>query len=132
MAVYRIDTKLNKLQCEKIAQSLSPIEVERLERYDLKAYDIEIDGKVSSFIITDRYVITRIILFLRQKNIEFEYDNVSDDVLIGNISFEGTPFENDVNEFIQNNITVDHILDKINKFGIESLNQYDKLILENN
>lgn len=130
MAVYRIDTNLTKEQCEKIAQSLSPIEVERLERYDLKAYDIEIDGKVSSFIITDRYVITRIILFLRQKNIDFEYQDVSDSVLTGDIVFNHTIFEDDVNEFIKNNITVDHILDKINKFGIESLTENDKICLE--
>lgn len=127
---YKIKTNLTKEQSEKIVDSLSPIEVERLESYKLKAYDEEIDGKINSYIISDRYVFTRIILFLRQKDIDFEHEEISDDVLTGDISFKGTSFEDEVNEFIITNITVDHILDKINKFGIESLTDNDKIILE--
>ena len=127
---YRIKTNLTKEQSEKIVDSLTSIEVERLESYKLKAYDEEIDGKINSYIISDRYVFTRIILFLRQKDIDFEHEDISDDVLTGDISFKGTSFEDEVNEFIITNITVDHILDKINKFGIESLTDNDKIILE--
>ena len=115
---YKIKTNLTKEQSEKIVDSLTSIEVERLESYKLKAYDEEIDGKINSYIISDRYVFTRIILFLRQKDIDFEHEDISDDVLTGDISFKGTSFEDEVNEFIITNITVDHILDKINKFGI--------------
>jgi hypothetical protein len=127
---YKIKTNLTKEQSEKIVDSLTSIEVERLESYKLKAYDEEIDGKINSYIISDRYVFTRIILFLRQKDIDFEHEDISDDVLTGDISFKGTSFEDEVNEFIITNITVDHILDKINKFGIESLTDNDKIILE--
>ena len=127
---YKIKTNLTKEQSEKIVDSLTSIEVERLESYKLKSYDEEIDGKINSYIISDRYVFTRIILFLRQKDIDFEHEDISDDVLTGDISFKGTSFEDEVNEFIITNITVDHILDKINKFGIESLTDNDKIILE--
>ena len=127
---YKIKTNLTKEQSEKIVDSLTSIEVERLESYKLKAYDEEIDGKINSYIISDRYVFTRISLFLRQKDIDFEHEDISDDVLTGDISFKGTSFEDEVNEFIITNITVDHILDKINKFGIESLTDNDKIILE--
>jgi hypothetical protein len=127
---YRIKTNLTKEQSEKIVDSLTPIEVERLESYKLKAYDEEIEGQINSYIISDRYVFTRIILFLRQKSIDFEYEDISESVLTGDISFKDTNFENEVNEFIINNITVDHILDKINKFGIQSLTESDKIILE--
>jgi len=127
---YRIKTNLTKEQSEKIVDSLTPIEVERLESYKLKAYDEEIEGQINSYIISDRYVFTRILLFLRQKSIDFEYEDISESVLTGDISFKDTNFENEVNEFIINNITVDHILDKINKFGIQSLTECDKIILE--
>lgn len=127
---YRIKTNLTKEQSEKIVDSLTPIEVERLESYKLKAYDEEIEGQINSYIISDRYVFTRILLFLRQKSIDFEYEDISESVLTGDISFKDTNFENEVNEFIINNITVDHILDKINKFGIQSLTESDKIILE--
>jgi hypothetical protein len=127
---YRIKTSLTKEQSEKIVDSLTPIEIERLESYKLKAYDEETNGKINSYIISDRYVFTRILLFLRQKDIDFEYEDISDSVLTGDIVFKDTIFEDDVNEFIKNNITVDHILDKINKFGIDSLSENDKIVLE--
>ena len=130
MFVYRIDTELTKEQSDKIVNSLSILEIERLESYNLKAFDIEVNGRVSSYIITDRYVLSRIIIFLRQKNIEFKYEDISEDVLIGYISFKETSFEDEVEEFIINNITLDNILDKINKFGIESLTDTDKKCLE--
>ena len=130
MFVYRIDTKLTKEQSEKIVDSLSSLETKRLESFNLKAFDTEVNGRVSSYIITDRYVLSRIIIFLRQKNIEFKYEDISEDVLIGYISFKETSFEDEVEEFIINNITLDNILDKINKFGIESLTDTDKKCLE--
>ena len=101
---YRIKTNLTKEQSEKIVDSLTPIEVERLESYKLKAYDEEIEGQINSYIISDRYVFTRILLFLRQKSIDFEYEDISESVLTGDISFRDTNFENEVNEFIINNI----------------------------
>ena len=82
---YRIKTNLTKEQSEKIVDSLTPIEVERLESYKLKAYDEEIEGQINSYIISDRYVFTRILLFLRQKSIDFEYEdsyNLYSDTLI--------------------------------------------------
>jgi hypothetical protein len=127
---YRIDTNLTKEQSEKIVDSLTPIEVERLDSYKLKAYDMEVNGKLSSFIITSRSIFTRLILFLRQKEIEFQYEEITDDVLNGDIHFKGTLFESDVEDFIKENLTVDHVLDKINKFGIESLTEFDRNILE--
>jgi hypothetical protein len=127
---YRIDTNLTKEQSEKIVDSLTPIEVERLDSYKLKAYDMEVNGKLSSFIITSRSIFTRLVLFLRQKEIEFQYEEITDDVLNGDIHFKGTLFESDVEDFIKENLTVDHVLDKINKFGIESLTEFDRNILE--
>ena len=130
MMFYRIDTNLTKEQSEKIVDSLTPIEVERLDSYKLKAYDMEVNGKLSSFIITSRSIFTRLVLFLRQKEIEFQYEEITDDVLNGDIHFKGTLFESDVEDFIKENLTVDHVLDKINKFGIESLTEFDRNILE--
>lgn len=130
MVVYRIDTSLTKEQCENIIDSLTPVELERLNSYNLIAYDEEINGKISSFLITDRYVFTRVLIFLRQIGIEFKYTDISNDILIGKISFKGTSFDDEIQNFIKNNITVDIILDKINAFGIESLTELDKICLE--
>ncbi len=132
MFVYKIDTKLTKKEAEDLYKSLTFQEVEDLESYDMKAFDIEINGKMSSYVITSRYVLTRIILFFRQRSIEFSYEDITDDVFFNQIKFEDDDFNKNIDEFIKENITVDHILDKINQFGIESLTDTDKMKLENN
>lgn len=126
MFVYRVKTKLSKEESEDIYDNLSPLEIETLEGYNLIAYDVEENGSISSYMITSRYILTRILLFLRQKDIEFEFEDITEDVLIGKISFKGTFFNEDIIEYIENNITTDQILDKINYSGIESLTDKDK------
>ncbi len=128
---YKINTNLTKLESEEILDSLSPDEVETLHSFNLKAHDEEVDGKMVSYIICDRSVFSKIVLFLRQKCVQFDFEDISDDVLTNNISFVGTDFEEEVSEFITENITVDHILDKINKFGINNLSEKDKQFLDN-
>ena len=126
MFVYRIDTKLTKEQSDKIVDSLSVLEVERLESYNLKAFDIEVNGRVSSYIITDRYVLTRIIIFLRSRNINFSYENITNKVFFNEVNFEDVYFTKEIEDFIKQNIKLDDILDKINYLGVDSLTEIDK------
>lgn len=131
MFVYKINTKLTKNEAEELYKNLTIQEIEDLESYDMKAYDVEINGKMSSYVITSRYVLTRIILFFRQRNIEFSYDDITDDVFLDQIKFEDEDFSKNIVDFVKENITVDHILDKINQFGIDSLTDIDRKKLEN-
>ncbi len=131
MFVYKINTKLTKNEAGELYKNLTIQEIEDLESYDMKAYDVEINGKMSSYVITSRYVLTRIILFFRQRNIEFSYDDITDDVFLDQIKFEDEDFSKNIVDFVKENITVDHILDKINQFGIDSLTDIDRKKLEN-
>ena len=126
MFVYRIDTKLTKDQSDKIVDSLSVLEIERLEGYNLKAFDIEVNGRVSSYIITDRYVLTRIIIFLRSRRINFSYENITNKVFFNEVNFEDDNFTKEIEDFIKQNITLDDILDKISYLGVDSLTEIDK------
>lgn len=126
MFVYRVKTKLSKEESEDIYDNLSPLEIETLEGYNLIAYDTKEKDGVVSYMITSRYIFTRILLFLRQKNIDFDFEDITEDVLIGKISFKNTDFEKDIIDYIDSNITTDQILDKINYSGIESLTDKDK------
>ena len=126
MFVYRIDTELTKEQSDKIVNSLSILEIERLESYNLKAFDTEVNGRVSSYIITDRYVLTRIIIFLRNRNINFSYENITNKVLFNEVIFEDDDFIKEIDDFIKQNITLNDILDKINYLGVDSLTEIDK------
>ena len=126
MFVYRIDTKLTKEQSEKIVDSLSILEIERLESYKLKAFDIEVNSRVSSYIITDRYILSRIIIFLRSRKINFSYENITNKVFFNEVNFEDDNFTKEIEDFIKKNITLDDILDKINYLGVDSLTEIDK------
>jgi len=130
MFIYRIDTKLTKEQAEDIYDNLTHQEIKDLESYKLVAYDVENNGMMTSYVVVNRYVLTRIILFLRQKDIDFDYEDISNNVLIGVTKFKDTPIEKEVIKFIEDNITVDNVLDKINQFGIDSLTDTDKKCLE--
>lgn len=132
MFVYRIDTNLTKEEAEDIYNNLTIDEIEDLESFNMKAYDIEINGSMSSFVITTRDVLARIILFLRNNEIDFEYEDISDEILIGQMSFKDEDFQKDIDDFIKENITVDCILDKINQFGIDCLSEVDRKFLKNN
>jgi len=130
MFVYKIDTKLTKEQAEDIYDNLTHQEIQDLESYKLVAYDVENNGMMTSYVIVNRYVLTRIILFLRQKDIDFDYEDISNSVLTGVTKFKDTPIEKEIIKFIVDNITVDNVLDKINQFGIDSLTDTDKKCLE--
>ena len=130
MFVYKIDTKLTKEQAEDIYDNLTHQEIQDLESYKLVAYDVENNGMMTSYVVVNRYVLTRIILFLRQRDIDFDYEDISNSVLTGVIKFKDTPIEKEIIQFIVDNITVDNVLDKINQFGIDSLTETDKKCLE--
>jgi len=127
---YKISTDLTKSEGEEILDSLTSDELNLLNSFNIKAYDEEIDGKLVSYIICNRTIFSNIVLFLRQKGIRFDFEDISDSVLTNDISFNGTEFEEETNTFIVENITVDHILDKINKFGINNLSEFDKNFLD--
>jgi hypothetical protein len=129
MFVYRIDTKLTKSQALFLYENLSMEEISDFQKYDMKAFDVETKGKISSYVITNRYVLTRIILFLRSRNIDFSYENITNKVFFNEVNFEDVYFTKEIEDFIKENITLDDILDKINCLGIDSLTEIDKKIL---
>jgi len=131
MYIYKINTSLTKEQSEKIFDELTPKEIRELNSYKLLAKDIEVDHKMISYIITDRSTIVRILLFLRRKNLKFFFEDVSEDILFGKTTFDGE-FGEKIKIFIKNNLNIDNILDKISKFGINSLSKLDKEFLNIN
>lgn len=128
---YKIKTNLNQKQCEDILNSLTDSELNYIKGLNFKAFDQEVDGKVTSYVITDRIALSNIFIFLRQNHIKFNYEDITEDVLIGSVNFDNTDFEKECQEFVNENITVDHILDKINKFGINSLSDFELQKLKN-
>jgi len=129
MFVYKINTNLTKSEAENLYKTLSIQEIEELESYDMKAYDVEINGKMSSYVIISRLTLVKIMIFLRQKEIKFTYEDISSKVFLNQITFDDEAFNKEIQKFIEENITIDDILDKINLLGINSLTNIDKKIL---
>jgi hypothetical protein len=131
MKFFKVDTNLTKTQCEDLLNSLSSIEIEELQSLDIISEDIEYDGFVTSYIICNDYTISKVQNFLDKKGVYYELKDVSYDILIGRLSLKNTEFELETEHYIEEFLTIDLVLDKINYLGIDSLTQLDKNCLEN-
>lgn len=131
MKFFKVDTNLTKTQCEDLLNSLSSIEIEELQSLDIISEDIEYDGFVTSYIICNDYTILKVQNFLDKKGVYYELKDVSYDILIGRLSLKNTEFELETEHYIEEFLTIDLVLDKINYLGIDSLTQLDKNCLEN-
>ena len=131
MKFFKVDTNLTKTQCEDLLNSLSVIEIEELQSLDIISEDIEYDGFVTSYIICNDYTISKVQNFLDKKGVYYELKDVSYDILIGRLSLKNTEFELETEHYIEEFLTIDLVLDKINYLGIDSLTQLDKNCLEN-
>ena len=83
------------------------------------------------FIISSQKIINDLNEILKNK-INYKIDNITIDFIHGN-RIEGIEYienKNFFNNYRLNIITIDDILDKINTKGIESLNEFDKMILK--
>jgi len=83
------------------------------------------------FIISSQKIINDLNEILKNK-INYKIDNITIDFIHGN-RIEGIEYienKNFFNNYRLNLITIDDILDKINTKGIESLNEFDKMILK--
>ena len=83
------------------------------------------------FIISSQKIINDLNEILKNK-INYKIDNITIDFIHGN-RIEGIEYienKNFFNNYRLNFITIDDILDKINTKGIESLNEFDKMILK--
>ena len=126
MKFFKVDSNLTKKQCEVLLESLSSVEIEELESLDIISDDIEYDGLITSYIICNDYTITKVESFLTRKNVNYNLKDISIDILVGKISLKNTTFEKQTDKFIEEFLTVDIVLDKINESGVESLTEIDK------
>ena len=85
--------------------------------------------------------IPQLLTFLSDISVEFTYTDLTKDILFGSLTTtrdlcfeseeEEIKFLNMIENFINDNLSVDIVLDKILEFGSESLTNRDILVLEN-
>ena len=97
---------------------------------DCISYDKEIDGILEEIILVDEKQFQLIVSILEDCEIKFVYKDITIDVLHSKVSFDDDYFQEKIDDFVQNNLTLDLILDKINLYGLDSLKDFERNFLK--
>jgi len=134
---YRIitDLKLEKRISEELLQIFKAIIIED-DKSQIAFGELE-DGSNSLFLFIDKSKIDQIINYSEENNILEFSKEISMDILMDRITtddFHKTFFKSDeftyiLDNFINDNLTIDIVLDKINESGIDSLKEIDYQVL---
>ena len=128
--IYKVDLSLTPEQICEVEKSMSEDEKCVFESLDVNTFDdVDENGKVISYMIGPVDEFSAIFKYLELREIVYQANEITSDVLLGDYDFQGTTIETQINHFLEKNLTVDIVLDKINIKGMESLNERDKIIL---
>lgn len=97
---------------------------------DCIGFEQEIDGNLQEILLVDSKQLEVIVSILETCEIKFIYQDITIDVLHSRVSFDDEEFQDQIDEFVKNNLTLDLILDKINLYGVKSLTDFEKSFLK--
>ena len=138
-----------QLESMILSSGLSEMEVENIEKVYNKFQFIEyLDSSenICMFVCIHRNHIIELFDLYLKLNMSFKYEDVTTSALFGvlksqyKIELEGKSIDyasnnfplidKFIDDFVDNNLEVDDVLDKINEFGKDSLNEKDFLVLK--
>jgi len=132
VAYYKISGPKDRKQARVMFYQF--IEILGEENFDLVAIDNSDKSSDRIFIFNDLSVIENIKNFFLEKGYLLEFEIKTKDYLISKeidpILFNDENYDI-LSTFFKETLTIDDVLDKINYFGLDSLNKLDYLILEN-
>jgi len=130
MKIYKISTDLTDEKNEYLKSNLTREEEKKIFRYFEDgniSYDlVGEDNFITSYFLCSKEVLDYITSLFYKYEVKFEISDITNDFLIGKVNIDDKDFQN----YLLENLDIDTILDKINEFGIESLNEVDKSILK--
>jgi len=129
MKIYKILTDLTEEKDEYLKSNLTREEEKIIFRYFEDgniSYDlIGEDGIITSYLMCSEEVLDYTISLFYKYEVKFVISDITNDFLIGKVNINDKDFQN----YLLENLDIDTILDKINEFGIGSLTEVDKSIL---
>ena len=144
MKLVKVTTKHTQDEIQNIASFADPTQLQILEKIYSKFEYVEFvdeNKMVSMFCIVDDYTIKDLVKNYVNLSIDFSFEDLTKDAFLcndintnflGDDDIDMTGVINElVTNFYKNNVEVDDILDKILVKGVTSVNDVDKLILEN-
>lgn len=130
MNVYKLKTGLTQEDLDKLQNSMDEsdfILINSVEDRVLNADIIE-DGFVSSYMICSEKILDLLKSIFYKYEVTFSVQDITKLFLYGQIDVDDVYFQN----YLQENLDIDTILDKISEVGIDSLSDLDKDILNRN
>jgi hypothetical protein len=144
MKLVKVTTKHTQDEIQNIASFADPTQLQILEKIYSKFEYVEFvdeNKMVSMFCVVDDYTIKDLVKNYVNLSIDFSFEDLTKDAFLcndiktdflGDDDIDMTGVINElVTNFYKNNVEVDDILDKILVKGVTSINDVDKLILEN-
>jgi hypothetical protein len=129
MKIYKILTDLTEEKDEYLKSNLTREEEKIIFRYFEDgniSYDlVGEDGIITSYLMCSEEVLDYTISLFYKYEVKFVISDITNDFLIGKVNINDKDFQN----YLLENLDIDTILDKINEFGIGSLTEVDKSIL---
>lgn len=129
MKIYKILTDLSEEKDEYLKSNLTREEEKIIFRYFEDgniSYDlVDEDGIITSYLMCSEEVLDYTISLFYKYEVKFVISDITNDFLIGKVNINDKDFQN----YLLENLDIDTILDKINEFGIGSLTEVDKSIL---
>lgn len=140
LLIYKIQFSKSSKKLQYDYEKLSDDDKNNISIIEVVAYfDYNESDKYTIFVIVNKNEIEKYIDLLNKNKIKFVCEDISKDVLNGDINVDMIIkshvnkkniinyklFMDCLNEWLYNNYDVDMILDKISKHGIESLNKIE-------
>jgi hypothetical protein len=146
LCVYKIKFNKSPFDLNDDYERLSDIDKEKIADMEAESFlDYEEDGRYAFFIIAEPTEVKKYTNVLSENLVQFELNNMSDDILKGNFNIEDSVgskvktinsmkysfFVDDLKDWIYNNLDIDTILDRISSVGMASLTDVEKKFLKN-
>lgn len=122
--VFKIATNLTAKENSYIASNMCEEEIANIEI--LSSVDIEETQHITTYLICDIANIFKLEDLLIKHSVKFKTEDITEKFMHGEVEIDDDKFKS----YLNNNLTVDIVLDKICKAGIESLSELDRIVLK--
>ncbi len=122
--VFKIATNLTAKENSYIASNISEEETASIEL--LSSVDIADAQHITTYLICDIANLFKVEDLLIKHSVKFKTEDITERFMHGEVEVDDEQFKS----YFNKNLTVDMVLDKICKAGIESLSELDRIVLK--
>lgn len=129
MKVFQIKTDLTNETHQKKFSSFDEEDkkITELLNDQLVVFDVLENSFITSYLLCENDVLEKLKYLFYKYEIKFIINDVTELFLWGKIKIDDEDFQ----KFLENSLSMDLILDKINEFGLNSLNEIELEYLQN-